>query len=460
MKKSSIARVLGRIVACILILMLGVGIMRTLVSQREAPVQAEIRERSLQVSVQEAVYEDVTIYIQGTGHVRARDVVTISPEVPGRIVAIHRNLEVGEIIPEGETLFEIDPRDYQARSDEAAASVAQLGTSVDRLKKQYEIDEERLKTLKGSGRLAREEYDRIQSLFTNDRVGSQSSVDQAERTSNTARDQADQLEQTVSLYPMRIREAQSNLASMEAMADLASYNVERTRVVAPFDARIKTVDLEAGQYVSPGINVLTLADDSLLEISVGLSSDEARSRLQFKNGHSKNGATHAWFKDLEPVKVDVAWTELSGKSHWTGVLDRVETFEPLTRTLTVVVRLEGDDALSNDANHFPLVEDMFCTIRIPGKMAQRVVRLPAESVSFPQSQTAQRTVYLAQASPEVEGEYRLKTINVTESHFEGDHVFVSEGLKEGDKIVTTRLVNPLENSLLSFQKSDDEGATE
>jgi hypothetical protein len=43
---------------------------------------------------------------------------------------------------------------------------------------------------------------------------------------------------------------------------------------------------------------------------------------------------------------------------------------------------------------------------------------------------------------------RLRTLPVTLAHEEGNEAFVSEGLAPGQEVITTRLVNPLENSLV------------
>ena len=45
---------------------------------------------------------------------------------------------------------------------------------------------------------------------------------------------------------------------------------------------------------------------------------------------------------------------------------------------------------------------------------------------------------------------RLKTIPVKVARTEGEHIYISEGLEEGDTVLTTRLIDPLENTLLKI----------
>ncbi len=436
-------RVLVSIVAIAAILLLGLGSTVLLIKLRKPPTEATGSETPLRVMGVRVQPEDVRVMITGYGEARALDQVSIAPEVPGRIVEIHPDLEVGGIVPEGETLFVIDPRDYKARLDDARAMVEQSRNAVKRMRTQLANDQERLKTLKRSRDLAKAEYDRLKRLLEVDQVGSQSNVDAAERAYNAAEDMVDQLERALAVYPIQIEEINNSLASAEARMRLAEVNFERTRVVAPFDARVTLVRLEKDQYVAPGLTVVTLADDSILEISVPLDSRDARRWLQF-NGDRIADDT-AWFSGLDRVTCPIRWTEDKEGHTWEGTLDRVEQFDPTSRTLTVAVRLEGADAFSKDPDQLPLVAGMFCVVEIPGLTLSGAYRLPRWAVSF------ENTAY-------VSVDDRLRTVPVEVAWDYGDSVYVSGGLEPGDIVVTTRLVNPLEHSLLdvTFEREDVE----
>jgi hypothetical protein len=181
--------------------------------------------------------------------------------------------------------------------------------------------------------------------------------------------------------------------------------------------------------------VITLADDSVLEIRVSLDSRDARRWLRFNpNGESERTA---WFSGLEQVPVKIRWTEMESGDHWKGRLHRVVRFEPLTRTVTVAIRIRADDAWLSNPGAFPLVEGMFCSVQIPGQTMRQVVKVPRWAVSFA------NTVYLARDN-------RLKTQAVTVRRSEEEFAYISDGLKPGDRIITTRLVDPLENALLDI----------
>ena len=341
-----VKNVFWRIAVCMSVLILGLLGMMALASMRTPPKESKPEERRLKVEVLRVAPEDVPVFMTGYGDVQALNEVTIAPEVSGRVVSVHERLEVGEVIAEGETLFVVDPRNYDAAFKEARANVSQLGITIARLEKQLSLDRSRLKTLERSRELARAEYERLLRLFQEHKVTARSSVDAAERTYNGAADQADQMAQLIALYPLQIQEARSRLDAAGAGLELAQANLDRCTVRAPFNGRIKAASIEEGQFVSPGQSVLTLADDSTLEIHVALDSRDARRWLPFEQGAGKSDL--AWFHGLPRDRVRIQWTEDEDDHVWHGHMNRVVEFDRQTRTLTLAIRIDAREALNGD----------------------------------------------------------------------------------------------------------------
>jgi RND family efflux transporter MFP subunit len=393
-KSKKPARVLViSIVISVIVLLSGVMGMAILARLKTPPAEAKNGERPLKVETLQVEQKDVSVFITGYGEVKALNVVSIASEVPGKIVKIHPRLETGEIIPKGELLFKIDPKDY--------LTIRKTGR-------------ERLKILKRSHELAKKEYERVRILFAKNNVGTQTGVEAAEKAMLSVADQINQISQVL---------------------ETAATNLERCEVRAPFNARIKSVALEKGQYVTPGQNVVTLADDAVLEIQVPLDSRDARKWLRFRE--DKTSGKTAWFSALEQVPCKISWTENNNGQTWDGRLHRVVKFDRQTRTLTVAVRV--DAATANKKNHLslPLAEGMFCSVKIPGRTLHSVFQLPRQAVSF------DNTVYIAVDN-------RLKTVPVKVARVEGENAYVAVGLNAGDMVVTTRLIDPLENALLQI----------
>jgi len=364
---------------------------------KKPPAEAENGERSLRVEVIQIKKEDIPVFINGYGEVKSLTVVPIAPEVSGRIVDIHPRLKIGEIIPKEDVLFKIDPKDY----------LTVLKTN-----------RKRLQILKRSHELAKKEYQRVLVLHKKDNVVTLSRLEAAEKTMLVAADLENQIKQVL---------------------ETAENNFERCEVRAPFNARIKSVSLEKGQYVTPGQNVITLSDDSVLEIQVPLDSRDARKWLRFDRDETNGNTT--WFSNLEQVPCKISWTENTNGQTWDGRLHRITKFEQHTRTLIVAVRFDAETALKKSPQSFPLVEGMFCSVKIPGKTLHNVFRLPRQAVSF------ENTVHIAVKD-------RLKTVPVNVVRLDGEHAYVAGGINTGDMVVTTRLIDPLENALLELTKEN------
>lgn len=348
-------------------------------------------ERSLQVEVVSALFDTVPVMIEAHGELRSIRRVDVAAEVAGSVVEVHPRLQVGEVIPQGELLFAIDDRDYRS---------------------EYESNKVRLAILTRDRDLTQNDLQRVRILFEKNKVGTRAGVEKAEQAANNA---ADRLAQ--------VRQAMTR----------AAINLERCRVVAPFTCRITRKDIEKGQYVAPGKIALGLADDSILELEVPLDSRDALQWLQFAEGENGGKGSEAWFSRLRPVQCKVSWTE-DPKNQAVGTLDRVSLFDEKTRTVKVVLRIEGKQ-FADRPERLPLVAGMFCRVEIPGRTLQKVVALPRWAVSF------ENTVYVVRKG-------RLETVPVQVARVQGDKAYISEGLAEGDLVITTRLVNPLERSLV------------
>ncbi len=418
------------------IIVVAVGAAAALIARREPPAQTLPPEPVLNVEVARMEPEDVSIQILGYGEVRPIETVPITPQVSGAVVETHDRLHVGEVIPAGETLFKIDPRDYRAAATQARAQALSAASALARLRTQQAADRERLETLARSRDLARNEHDRVKALFEQEQVGALSGVERAELTYNQARDAYDLLHQNVELYPSRIAEAEQGAAAAEAGLALAETNLERTVIIAPFDARIKEKRIEQGQFVGPGAPVLTLANDAVLEIAAPLDSRDARMGLRFREADSD--ASSSWFDLVEQTPCRITWTEDPERHAWPGVLHRIVDFDETTRTVTVAVRTTAAEARAVEAG-LPLVEGMFCQIEIPGRTMHQVYRLPRTCVTF------ENQVYLAQ-------EGRLHPRSVTVLRTQHGQAFIQDGLAPGDLAIITRLATPLPGAKIHYEE--------
>jgi membrane fusion protein, multidrug efflux system len=105
------------------------------------------------VTVASAVSQNVPYYLDEVGRCVAREVVSVQPEVSGRITEIH--FTDGADLKKGDALFTIDPRPFQAQLNAAEANLAQSRAALDFAKIQFA----RVQDLVESRAIARQDYD-------------------------------------------------------------------------------------------------------------------------------------------------------------------------------------------------------------------------------------------------------------------------------------------------------------
>jgi len=113
-----------------------------------------VRERPpAPVTVAAAITQNVPIYIDAVGKIVAREVVSVQPQVSGRITQIH--FTDGADVKIGQLLFTIDPRPYQAQLNQAEANLAQAQATLGLAK----INFARVENLSDPRAVSRQDYD-------------------------------------------------------------------------------------------------------------------------------------------------------------------------------------------------------------------------------------------------------------------------------------------------------------
>jgi RND family efflux transporter MFP subunit len=162
-----------------------------------------------EVNVAKVLEKKIQEWDEYTGKMEAVETVEIRPRVSGYIDKVA--FTEGKLVKQGELLFVIDPRPYQAERDRAAAEVKRLKTAVELA----HIERARVQRLRMSGAVSQEELD--------------------ERDSTVA-------------------QAEANLAGSQAALESAALNLSFTRVISPIDGRISRAIVTRGNLVTGGNN--------------------------------------------------------------------------------------------------------------------------------------------------------------------------------------------------------------
>jgi multidrug efflux system membrane fusion protein len=194
-------------------------------------------------------------------------IVNMAPEVSGRIVEL--NVRDNQQVKQGEVLFQIDPRPYQLRVDQARAAVqsleAQLAVSTSEVASQTsgaEAAASGIGTAEAQLALATSTFNRLQPLLGRGFVSAEQ-VDEARAAKETAQIGLERARQTAA----QARQAITSTKPIEAQLDgaratlaLAERDLDKTAVRSPSNGRVTALQVAAGEFANAGHPLFTVID--------------------------------------------------------------------------------------------------------------------------------------------------------------------------------------------------------
>jgi multidrug efflux system membrane fusion protein len=327
--------------------------------------------RPPQVSVAQVLEKRVKDWDEFTGRLQAVESVEIRPRVSGYIDKVA--FAEGSLVKQGDLLFVIDPRPYQAEYDRANADVKRYKTALELAR----VELTRVQHLKDSGAVSQEELD--------------------ERKSTVA-------------------QAEANVGGAEASLESAALNLNFTRVTSPVAGRVSRAEVTRGNLVTGGINGGTLLSTvvSIDPIYLYFDADEQSFLRYTQTAHAGQGLNTRGAGN--PVMVGLANED--GFPH-EGSVDFVDNqLNPQTGTI------RARAVLTNKDGRF--TPGLFARVQLLGSGEYSAILIEDRAVNTDQSQK-----YVLVLGAENKIEYRKVTLGRV---VDGLRI-VREGLKAGDVIV-------------------------
>jgi multidrug efflux pump subunit AcrA (membrane-fusion protein) len=355
----------------------GAGTTFWLIRSRPEPVRHGQGRNVPQVAVLPVVPQTFAAPIIGHGTVRPKVQVHIVPQLTGRLTYVHPDLAEGQFVKKGELLFEIDPRTYESQVRQVEADVRRLEAQLARLPDEKSAGEQRLELARAQLKIADDNVERWKGLLHEQAGATKVQLEQAELEQLRAKDAVIDLENKVSLYPYMVAEAQAALDGRRAALEEAQNNVERTRIFAPFNARIDAITAQASQVVVPAFQIATLTDMDAFEIATVLDPRD----LQWTEHRAY--ARILGHEAPPPPDVRVTWTMFGQSLAWHGQVTRLERHDEATRTARVVVEvanLEFDQSPDDGPPRPSLSIGMFCRAEIPAEPLKEALVIPRHAM--------------------------------------------------------------------------------
>ncbi|MCP4903329.1 MAG: efflux RND transporter periplasmic adaptor subunit [bacterium] len=317
-----------KLILPIAVVFVGIAAVFLLASSRKAPVRSEQIHLGPLVEVMSTVESDFHVIISGHGEVVAKVAVNLIPQVAGKVVATHPGLVAGGFFEAGETLIEIDARDYEFAVDRAQAAVARTQVTLEREQAEAEV--------------ARQEWDAL----------------------NPGQEPSSGL---VVREP-QVRQSQAELEAARADLRVAQLNLERTQASLPFDGVVVSKHVDIGQFVGIGNTLATVYGTKTVEVRVPLEDRELEWFSIPRNGRSESGPAVTVFADF------------AGKRHiWEGRVARLEAeIDSNSRMVPVVV--EVANPFSRTKGRPPLMPGTFVEVEISGRTLNNVIPVPRHAI--------------------------------------------------------------------------------
>ena len=329
------------------------------------------------ITVQRGTYAPRLVVL---GTVQAAQDIVLSPRVGGQVIELSPKFVPGALLRKGEVLLRIDPADF-----ENAVSIRQ--SELEQAQASLQIEQ-------GRQNVARRELALLQGTI-------------------------DETNRALVLRQPQLASIRAEVSAAEAAVERAKLDLERTTVLAPFDAQILSRSVNVGSQVSPGDELAQLVGikeywisaavpvRNLQWVRFGETNDDEGSRVTIRNPDS--------------------WPP--GAVRHGRVARMIGTLDQQTRLARILVTVP--DPLGQASDGPPLILDTLIQTEIEGKPIREVVRIDRELIRDSD------TVWVMKDN-------KLE-IRETEIAFrDAEHAYVRQGLEDGDEVVVTTLATVAE----------------
>lgn len=224
------------------------------------------RPKPVMVDVATATRGPLTVTVNETGMARVKDRYLVSASVAGSMPRL--GLELGDAVKEGDVLVRIAPVSSPLLDERSRVeSEARLSAAVSALG-QARAQEERATAARG---LSRQELDRTRALAASGAIAKQA-LEEAEFQD---RMRAEELSSATFAAKVASEEARRARAVLMPVSAGAPREGRYAEVLAPTSGHVLRVHQKSAGVVQPGMPLIEIGDDSILEVVVDLLTTDA-----------------------------------------------------------------------------------------------------------------------------------------------------------------------------------------
>ncbi len=317
--------------------------------------------------------QDYQVVIESFGTVKPRTQSSLVTQVSGQILYISPNFREGGTFKKGELLVKLDNRDYQAEVKIARAAV-----------------------FSASQALAEEKARSKQALTDWNRLAN------GEQPTDLV------------LRKPQLEAAKASLMSAQAQLEVKEIALERSQIIAPFNGRLLTKNVDMGQVVSTNTELASIYATDYVEIRLPINNNDL-SLMTLPEAYNAADIIGVVFN-----------SSLVGNQQWQGEVIRSEAaIDNSSQQLYVVAQI-NEPFNVNDQQPIPIKIGQYLTANIEGNIIKDALVVPNNTIyqgSY---------VYVVE-----EGKLFRKDINILWQN--NDEAIIDKGLNAGEELVITSL---------------------
>lgn len=341
------------------------------------------------------------------GNLQAAKIVVLKTEADGKVVQILA--DEGKSVAAGTPIVQIRPDKRQAQVGGAIANVnAAVAARENALAQLKQAEADRASAV-ADIQLKSTQLTRRTTLYSQGAINREQ-LDQAQRDRDASQAALGVADQKIQAARASIGQAEASIQQAKANASYEAQNLQDTRVVAPIAGVVGNIPLKLGDYVKVGDTITNIVQNQSLDLNLSIPSERGTDlRLGL------------------PV-------QLSGdKDNQTLGTGRISFISPQVNS--------ESQAILAKAN-FPNPEG---SLRDGQLVRARVIWKKSPGVSIPTTSVSriggQNFVYVADAQGQGQSKLVAKQKPVKLGDIKGNNYQVLEGLKPGDKLVVSGILN-------------------
>ena len=367
-------------IICVVILLIAAAIVYYIFSTEPiAQSEGTMKRTAMLVSIDTVFEGDFIPEFVSTGTIQPVEEIQLNSMVEGQVIEKASDFIPGGLVLKGELLLKIDPSDYKIQLELRKSELHQAQSDL----------------LVEQGR----QYIAEQDLAL---VGD---------------DSLSENQKSLVLRKPQLEAVKAQVSFAQASYDQAQLNLDRTLITAPFDAQVITQNVTVGSRVGVSDNLGRLVGVEHYWVNLTLPVGKLKWLSFPVNGNTKGA--------LVTIRNTTSWPP--GEVRTGQLYRQIGILDEQTRLARVLIRV--DDPLVRQTRHKgqpKLLIGEFVEARIKGEMVSNVVRLNRNYLRNNQ------TVWIMEDD-------KLSIRKPTILLMDNNYAYISEGLSDGEFVVTTNV---------------------